>query len=74
MKLIDAAKMFCYCRLTYMPMSYLYGKRFVGTITPLIEQLREEIYNQPYNEIEWSKVRHLCAKVIDTRTYFFTLI
>ncbi|KAF2301459.1 hypothetical protein GH714_024507 [Hevea brasiliensis] len=21
------AKMFCYCRLTYMPMSYLYGKR-----------------------------------------------
>ncbi|KAL9459821.1 hypothetical protein AB3S75_003096 [Citrus x aurantiifolia] len=54
--------MFCYCRLTYMPMSYLYGKRFVGPITPLILQLREEIYTQPYNEINWSKLRHYCAK------------
>ncbi|KAF3450091.1 hypothetical protein FNV43_RR06171 [Rhamnella rubrinervis] len=59
---LHPSKMFCYCRLVYMPMSYLYGKRFVGPITPLIIQLREEIYNQPYNEIEWSKVRHSCAK------------
>ncbi|KAF2290087.1 hypothetical protein GH714_001951 [Hevea brasiliensis] len=56
------AKMFCYCRLTYMPMSYLYGKRFVGPITPLILQIREEIYNEPYHEIKWKSVRHLCAK------------
>lgn len=44
-------------------MSYLFGKRVVGPITPLILQLREEIYNEPYNEIKWSEVRHLCAKV-----------
>ncbi|XP_056167882.1 beta-amyrin synthase-like isoform X1 [Syzygium oleosum] len=56
------AKMLCYCRLTYMPMSYLYGKRFVGPITPLIQQLREELHTQPYNTICWRKVRHLCAK------------
>nr|APZ88354.1 beta-amyrin synthase [Eleutherococcus senticosus] len=56
------AKMWCYCRMVYMPMSYLYGKRFVGPITPLILQLREELYAQPYNEIKWSKVRHVCAK------------
>ncbi|XP_015581645.1 lupeol synthase-like isoform X1 [Ricinus communis] len=56
------AKMFCYCRLTYMPMSYLYGKRFVGPITPLILQLREEIYNESYNKIKWKTLRHLCAK------------
>ncbi|XP_059447343.1 beta-amyrin synthase-like isoform X2 [Corylus avellana] len=56
------AKMWCYCRLVYMPMSYLYGKRFVGPITPLILQLREELYTQPYNEVNWKKVRHLCAK------------
>ncbi|XP_065866273.1 lupeol synthase-like isoform X1 [Euphorbia lathyris] len=55
-------KMFCYCRVTYMPMSYLYGKRFVGPITPLILQLRQEIYNQPYHTINWNSVRHLCAK------------
>ncbi|XP_059446573.1 beta-amyrin synthase-like isoform X1 [Corylus avellana] len=56
------AKMWCNCRLVYMPMSYLYGKRFVGPITPLILQLREELYTQPYNEVNWKKVRHLCAK------------
>ena len=58
-----AAKMLCYCRMVYMPMSYLYGKRFVGPITPLILQLREELFTQPYHEIHWNKVRHLCAKV-----------
>ncbi|KAI4334892.1 hypothetical protein L6164_013597 [Bauhinia variegata] len=59
---IHAAKMWCYCRLVYMPMSYLYGKRFVGPITPLILQLREELFTQPYHEIIWKKARHLCAK------------
>ncbi|KAM1430091.1 hypothetical protein ACFX2I_046204 [Malus domestica] len=56
------AKMWCYCRMVYMPMSYLYGKRFVGPITPLILQLREELYAQPYDEINWKGVRHHCAK------------
>ncbi|KAL8158592.1 hypothetical protein V2J09_000129 [Rumex salicifolius] len=39
---IHPGNMLCYARLVYMPMSYLYGKRFVGEITPLIQQLREE--------------------------------
>ncbi|XP_011085901.1 beta-amyrin synthase-like [Sesamum indicum] len=56
------AKMMCYCRMVYMPMSYLYGKRFVGPITPLILQLREELYDQPYEQINWRSVRHRCAK------------
>ncbi|XP_062110953.1 beta-amyrin synthase-like [Humulus lupulus] len=56
------AKMWCYCRLVYMPMSYLYGKRFVGPITPLILQLRGELHTQTYDEINWKKVRHFCAK------------
>ncbi|KAL3849158.1 hypothetical protein ACJIZ3_011040 [Penstemon smallii] len=55
-------KMYCYCRLVYMPMSYLYGKRFVGPITPLILELRKELYDQPYEEINWWSVRHRCAK------------
>ncbi|KAK4770144.1 hypothetical protein SAY87_030676 [Trapa incisa] len=52
----------CVTAATYMPMSYLYGKKFVGPITPLIKQIRREIYNEPYEEIKWWKVRHLCAK------------
>ncbi|KAL2933173.1 Beta-amyrin synthase, partial [Bienertia sinuspersici] len=55
------AKMWCYTRLVYMPMSYLYGKRFVAPITPLIKQLREELYDEPFEQIRWTKVRHLCA-------------
>ncbi|KAJ6678863.1 TERPENE CYCLASE/MUTASE FAMILY MEMBER [Salix viminalis] len=55
------AKMWCYCRMVYMPMSYLYGKRFVGPVTPLILELREELYAEPYNQINWRKTRHLCA-------------
>nr|UTU07506.1 oxidosqualene cyclase 2 [Ailanthus altissimus] len=59
---LHPAQMWCYCRLVYMPLSYLYGKRFVGPITPLIQQLRNELHTQPYKEINWRKVRHLCAK------------
>ncbi|KAM6552668.1 hypothetical protein CsatB_013430 [Cannabis sativa] len=59
---IHPAKIWCYSRMVYMPMSYLYGKRFVCPITPLISQLRVELHTQPYDEINWSKVRHFCAK------------
>ncbi|KAH7867349.1 hypothetical protein Vadar_032334 [Vaccinium darrowii] len=59
---VHPAKMWCYCRLVYMPMSYLYGKRFVGPITDLVLQLREELHSQPYDEIDWKKYRHVCAK------------
>ncbi|KAJ4718808.1 Terpene cyclase/mutase family member [Melia azedarach] len=55
---ICPAKMFCYTRLTYMPLSYLYGKRFVGPITSLILELREELYAQSYDKINWSQTRH----------------
>ncbi|XP_062112863.1 beta-amyrin synthase-like [Humulus lupulus] len=59
---IHPTKIWCYGRSVYMPMSYLYGKRFVGPITPLILQLRKELYTQPYNEVKWKNVRHQCAK------------
>ncbi|XP_043713432.1 beta-amyrin synthase-like [Telopea speciosissima] len=59
---IHPAKMLCYFRMVYLPISYLYGKRFVGPITDLILQLREELYLQPYHEINWSKARNMCAK------------
>ncbi|KAI3694343.1 hypothetical protein L1987_77307 [Smallanthus sonchifolius] len=71
--LSNVAKMWCYCRLVYMPMSYLYGRRFVGPITSLVLQLREELYTQPYDEINWKSSRHLCAKdLMWDSLYFFT--
>ncbi|KAL8248282.1 hypothetical protein R6Q59_005150 [Mikania micrantha] len=56
------AKMWCYCRTAYMPMSYLYGTKFHGPITDLVLQLRQEIYLTPYDEIDWNKQRHRCCK------------
>jgi achilleol B synthase len=46
-----------------MPMAYIYGKKFVGPITPTILAIRNEIYNIPYNEVNWSKACCSCAKV-----------
>ncbi|XP_052194608.1 lupeol synthase-like [Diospyros lotus] len=59
---IHPAKMLSYCRLVYMPMSYLYGKRCVGPITCLVQSLRQELYNQPYHLIDWNKARNTCSK------------
>ncbi|XP_027358215.1 lupeol synthase isoform X3 [Abrus precatorius] len=59
---IHPGKMLCYCRLVYMPMSYLYGKKFVGRISGLIRSLREELYNEPYDQINWNKARNTVAK------------
>jgi achilleol B synthase len=49
-------------------MSYLYGKKFVGPITPTILALREELYNVTYHEIDWNKARDTCAKVRFSKT------
>ncbi|VAI00099.1 hypothetical protein VPH35_070650 [Triticum aestivum] len=59
---IHPGRFWCLCRLVYMPMSYLYGKKFVGPITPTILAIREEIYSTPYHEVNWNKARVTCAK------------
>uniref|UniRef100_A0A453RGF1 Terpene cyclase/mutase family member n=1 Tax=Aegilops tauschii subsp. strangulata TaxID=200361 RepID=A0A453RGF1_AEGTS len=59
---IHPGRFWCFCRLVYMPMSYLYGKKFVGPITPTIMAIREELYSVSYNEIDWNKARDTCAK------------
>ncbi|KAL0012885.1 hypothetical protein SO802_007993 [Lithocarpus litseifolius] len=55
-------RMWCHCRMVYLPMSYLYGKRFVGPITSTIQSLRKELYTVPYHEIDWNEAHNLCAK------------
>lgn len=52
-----------FCRLIYMPMAYMYGRKFVGPITPTILSIRTEIHDIPYNDIDWNKARDICAKV-----------
>ncbi|KAL3567167.1 hypothetical protein D5086_032582 [Populus alba] len=59
---VHPGRMWCHCRMVYLPMSYLYGKRFVGPITPIILSLRKELFAVPYHEIDWNQARNLCAK------------
>lgn len=59
---VHPGRMWCHCRMVYLPMSYLYGKRFVGPITPTVLSLRKELFNVPYHEIDWNEARNLCAK------------
>ncbi|CAM0908395.1 unnamed protein product [Alopecurus aequalis] len=59
---IHPARFWCFCRLVYMSMAYLYGKKFVGPITQTILELREELYGVSYENIDWSKARDTCAQ------------
>ncbi|KAJ8768252.1 hypothetical protein K2173_021192 [Erythroxylum novogranatense] len=59
---IHPGRMWCHCRMVYLPMSYLYGKRFVGPITPTVLSLRKELFTVPYHDVDWNEARNLCAK------------
>ncbi|EJD47041.1 lanosterol synthase [Auricularia subglabra TFB-10046 SS5] len=50
-------------RAVYIPMSYLYGRRFRGEATPLVLSLREELYTQKYRTIDWPAQRNNIAAI-----------
>ncbi|KAL8481172.1 hypothetical protein ACS0TY_027629 [Phlomoides rotata] len=56
------AKMWCYGRSVYMPMSYLYAKKYHGPLSDLILSLRKEVHVKPYDQIDWNKARNNCCK------------
>ncbi|KAK8455496.1 hypothetical protein SEVIR_4G125700v4 [Setaria viridis] len=60
---IHPGRFWVFTRMVYLPMAYLFGKKFVGPITPTILALRDELYGVPYNEVDWNKARDNCAKV-----------
>jgi cycloartenol synthase len=42
-------------------MSYVYGMRGTGKLTPLVHSLREELYTRSYDTIDWNAARNQCA-------------
>ncbi|CAE6075185.1 unnamed protein product [Arabidopsis arenosa] len=58
-------RMWCHCRMVYLPMSYLYGRRFVCRTNGTILSLRRELYTVPYHHIDWDTARNQCAKVLN---------
>jgi cycloartenol synthase len=59
--IVHPGRFWCHCRMVYLPMSYLYGRRAACPQTPLTEALRSELYNQPYDQIEWEAHRNNCG-------------
>uniref|UniRef100_A0A7N0UH82 Terpene cyclase/mutase family member n=1 Tax=Kalanchoe fedtschenkoi TaxID=63787 RepID=A0A7N0UH82_KALFE len=55
-------RMWCHARMVYLPMSYLYGKRFIMPINNLILSMRNELFVTPYHNIDWDCARNSCAK------------
>jgi squalene/oxidosqualene cyclase-like protein len=51
------SRLWCHCRMVYLPLSYLYGRRSAATLSPLLEQLRRELYPQGYESIAWERTR-----------------
>ncbi len=63
---IHPRRLYNHTRLIYLGIGYLYGARYTGAVTPLVEELRRELYDQPYDEIDFSSYRHALA---DTDVY-----
>eukprot|EP01138_Halocafeteria_seosinensis_P012422 gb/GECG01012693.1/.p1 GENE.gb/GECG01012693.1/~~gb/GECG01012693.1/.p1 ORF type:complete len:840 (+),score=88.00 gb/GECG01012693.1/:1-2520(+) len=56
-------RMWCHARMVYLPMSFIYGGRYTAEIGSLQRELREELYTEPYEEIDWDKARNnVCLK------------
>lgn len=55
---IHPSKYYCHTRNIYMGLAYLYGSRFRADLGPLGVELRRELYEVPYESIDFSAHRH----------------
>ncbi|NOK33273.1 2,3-oxidosqualene cyclase [Corallococcus exercitus] len=51
------SRLWCHCRMVYLPMGWLYGRRARARETPLLAELRRELYPQPYADVDWKAAR-----------------
>ena len=54
-------KLWCHCRMVYLPMCYLYCLRFKNPkkdSDPVLQALRKELYTADYASIRWDRERH----------------
>ncbi|MGZ3447465.1 MAG: squalene--hopene cyclase, partial [Myxococcaceae bacterium] len=50
---LHPSKLWCHCRMVYLPMSWLYARRVRAKETPLLASIRREIYAEPYETVDW---------------------
>jgi len=58
-------KLWCHARMVYLPMCYVYCKRYTPNVAadPLLQALRRELYPQSYENIDWNAFRQTCADI-----------
>jgi squalene/oxidosqualene cyclase-like protein len=55
------SRLWCHCRMVYLPLSYLYGGRCSARLSPILKQLRDELYPQGYQNVPWESARNEVA-------------
>ncbi len=56
------SRFYCHTRLIYLGLAYLAGRRYQADLPPaLIEELRKELYDEPYDTIDFAGLRHTLA-------------
>jgi squalene/oxidosqualene cyclase-like protein len=51
------SRLWCHCRMVYLPLSYLYGRRAAAPLDPLLRELRAELYPEGYEQVDWDRAR-----------------
>src|SRR5205085_12477830 len=49
---------YCHTRLIYLAMSFLYGSRSRAKLGPIVDELRQELFADPYESINFAAHRH----------------
>jgi squalene/oxidosqualene cyclase-like protein len=55
------SRLWAHSRMVYLPMGWLYAHRVRAKETPLLAELRRELYPQPYASVDWKKARDRVA-------------
>ena len=58
---VHPGRMWCHCRMVYLPMCYVYGIKGTGPRSALTEALKRELYCAPYDSINWDAARSECC-------------
>lgn len=58
---VHPSRFWCHSRMVYLPMGYLYGRRYRAEESPLLVELREELYDGHYDHMDWARARDTVA-------------
>jgi len=58
---VHPSRLWCHARMVYLPMSWLYGRRATVPADACIEAIRAELYDEPWDQIDWRAARETVA-------------